>query len=437
MIRFAHVPESALRSAGLAVRSAVPVLSRADRHLAARRLSQAARSGTIPRGALRDLLKTSGDMRDAPFVRIASNAARRLRRTMSPLPRLPDDLRAPADPAWMDPKRREHAASWLRVMVEAGWLPPAQLSRCLHSLHDASDVVRSSIDQLVQSSVDDLLRQIGIAPDSSDVRLWSLVPAFLTGVEQDRGAELIVDFAHGEEQFAVMSQLRADDYGFVEFCRAFETVRLPTLALILPQEVCSEGVLGSYFFTDVEAYVEDAVGQDGTITLSDDLLEHLESEYGMEVTNGEAREGIERLIRFLATKATTFRAVKSKKEGVDLLRATAAAAPTPALQQCLGSLAELLALAPSRKDSGQVMCEALDEEACCAGTLVLVGDLSGMEGGALDDIYDHHMQTGSTMATILSAPDKGELLRVAVADAAFTTVLSTVLHQLSGAAHAR
>lgn len=393
----------------------------------------------MPPKAIRSLLETSSPAvcMDGAFIGAAVSAARTRRRRVGKLPALPRQLHTPFDPTWADPARREAVAGWLAELVRDGFLLPNEVRPSLTDSNAARAVFGSAWDRAVDAEVARLTRAIGLAPDDvCTPHLWRACPGPLTGLEVSACPGVVLYPCGPHDEFAIGLPLDGTHYGVAPVFRALGAIRLPVLTLVAPQWVCAEGFLGSMLYADLEAYTDEVVGEDGSVQFPDGLVQHLANEYGIDVgTDGDERARIGKLLRFLASRPSTYADAKSVRQGSRLVRDAANSAPTPAIREALLHIVALLGLAPQQTDDQPVTSEPLDEDGYCHGTLVFTAELGGYEEMVVDDICSLNMEVGCSMASKLDGNSRPEVLRLAVADCAFTTVLATVLTRYAGAAN--
>ena len=440
MISFAHLPADVLTRASTTASDAVPLLSPDQRRKAARRLAHAVRSGQVPASAVRAALgeRKATATADHGFARAAVLSMKAWKRRLAKLPTLPECLAAPFDPSWSDPARKAAAVKWTSALVRQGVLHANEVDACLSTRVGAQRVIDAAIRRAVDAEMTRLASAVGLpAAEAAADPLWAICPAYLTDLDAEACAGAVLYPATPDESFAYNFPLTIDHHGFANVSRAIGALRMQTLFLVAPHEVCTEGFSGSMLYADLESYESEAIDADGNVHLEDDLIEHMMNEYGFDVAGDEeTRVRVERMFQFIRMQRTHFAKIGTPAKEIAGIRAAARSAPTPSVRGALETLARLLALAPTRTASSpDIEVESLSEESYLSGALVLSADLAGSEAQVLEDICQINMQVGSSMESLLDGPDLGAVVAVALREIAFTTVLATVLTHYAGAAN--
>jgi len=429
MIRFAHLDAGLLATTADTATAALPLYQPTVRARIAARLRTAVEAGLItPSAVVAATAKPGGG--DHGLAALGTRLQRKFRSMARIRPALPADLSPPFDPLYESAEMRRALHCWGTALLGMGAIKPSVVASSLKKGGRAlTEAISDACASYASRSLSDLYTACGIAAAGSSDPLWLVRPAWIVLQQTSAPMDSVVSFPYDNTFTATQTLLTVDDAGAMLLFGALTTIRLRTLSLICPQEVGSEGFMGSMFLADLEMYAGEAVLADGTVTLCDDLLEHLENEHGIERDDEDVLDGVRKALRFMARRESLIPRFKSPASAVKALRAFASTLDNEAAANAMRGIASLITLndKAGRSFTEAVSIESLEEESWGVGMHVVCADLTGFEDQAIDDVHEMNMNNGSEGGLIVQAPSAESAYRLAVREASVITVLSTLI----------
>lgn len=431
MIRFAHLHAGLLATAADTASTALPLYHPTVRARIASRLRAAVEDGLISPSAVVAAVSKPGGV-DHGLAALGTRLQRKFRSMVRICPSLPAGLAPPFDPMYESAEMRRALQCWGTTLLGMGAIRPSVVASSLKKGGRAlTEAITEACTSYASGSLSDLYSACGIAastPDAADP-LWVVRPTWLVLQQTSAPMDSVVSFPYNNTFTATQTALTVDDAGSMLIFGALPTVRLRTLSLICPQEVGSEGFMGSMFLADLETYAVEAVLADGTVTLCDDLLEHLENEHGIERDDEDALDSVRKALRFMARRESLIPRFKSPAAAVKALRAFASTLDNEAAANAMRGIASLITLndKADRSFTEAVSIESLEEESWGVGMHVVCADLTGFEDRTIDDVHEMNMSSGSEGGLVVQASSAEFAYRLAVREASVITVLSTLI----------
>ncbi|MEY2117289.1 hypothetical protein [Rhodanobacter sp. FW106-PBR-R2A-1-13] len=436
-IRFAHLPQSVLRSAQQLTMAALPTLRPMERAMVAARLRKAVTGGHLRPDAITRVLGDGPSGRDAGVLALGRMLGRRARRRVSAQPALPAGLRSPFDPRFDAPAMRGDLALWLRLLLRERVLVADDVRAALASGGGAAAAaIRRGCEDLRDAELKRLLAHVGVdATDAESVGTWRVMPACVVmgGLVDEGPAGTVI--AWPDDDPCGFTALNLGDVSavphFEAVCDALRFMALQLVSVVMPAELTTEGVYGGMMFEEISTYAAELVAKDGNVTLTDDFLEHMANEYGLDTDDPAKLDELRRLLRLRHHESTRPRPIRTAADAIaalDRLADDCTAAPARAALRALAQLIRTCRpTARSRALAAGMEVNALSEE-CGTPLMHVVGaDLSGFELSALDEMSDMNMQVGTDGAAAVRHEAPMEALRLAVSDACRICVLDLLL----------
>lgn len=435
-IRFAHTPATVLTESAKLAAQGTALYAPTTRARVAARLRHAVRAGLINPGEVQDALTGEG-CADHGIDRLGRKLAQRVRALAPHVPRLPADKRAPFDPTYDNQDMRESLRTCAVEFIQAG-IADAQAIRTALPKGGAAiaAALRDAALSYSRQRLAATLAACGL--DSAAGQLaWGVIPALCVNAvtKEDRASVIMYcNDTQGCGFSATCMSMSDTAPGAVLLSRALDSFKLQALCIIAPHNVSSEGFLGSQLFADLEAYCSEAVGPDGTVTLRDDLVEHLDHEYGMDANDPNMRQTLIKALCFFHTSKGRFERFASPNRAAAALRAHAATSRNRAARKALESIATLLDLnAQLAKRARPVQAVAMDEDYFMVGAHVVMAPFTGFEERTIEDVHNENMNTGCGGDVRVSGDTGVAAFTLAVEESCLITVLDRLLLNYSKA----
>ena len=430
MIQFAHLSSGVLTASANQATDALPLYTPRNRARIAARLRTAVESGHLKSSDVTLALAQPLEA-DHAVAALGARLQKRFRAMSRGRPSLPVDLIPPFDPVYESDEMRRVLKVWGNALLDMGAIKADTIRSAVHAGGRAlAEAITSSCSTYAKRSLADLYTACGVTQSTNDRPIWIAIPAWLELIEPAAAIEAVLSLPNDYSFTATMTTLTEKDAGAMLLFGALSTLRLRTLTLVTPEELGSEGLVGSTFFADIESYVGDCVQPDGTVVLTDDFLEHMNQEYGIERSDEVGLARLKKMLSFIARKDEVIPSFKSAQAAIKSLRQYASTLDNAAASAALLGVASLISLnekAAQHSLKDAVSVETMDEEAYVSGMHILTADLTGYEESTLDDLHEMNMQVGSQGGVFVQSTSAAASLSLAVREASVITVLSTLI----------
>jgi len=436
MIRFAHLQSGLLQASAKKAGEALPLYPPTVRARIAVRLRSAVQAGHLSPSAVTAAVANPAGV-DQRLAALGTRMQKKFRAMAKIRPAIPSGLTTPYDPFYESAGMRRALKCWGSTLLCMDAITPDAVSS---ALSEGGRALAGCISQACASYADqcvsDLFKACGFQTTAQVEPLWVARPAWMALDNTETPIESVLLFP-ADNTFTVTGTTHSvDDAGAMLLFSALMSFRLRALSLVCPQDIGTEGFVGSMLFSDLESYVGEAVQSDGSVILSDDLLEHLENEHGIEREDEDGLDRVRKSLTFLARKKGLIPHFKSPYSAVMALRSFASTLDNEDAATALRGIASLLHL-QSKADKSfhdtEVSAESLEEESWAVGVHIVSADLTGFEGSLIDDLHDGNMNCGSDGALFVQASSAESAYRLAVREASVITVLSTLIESYAEA----
>ncbi|ODU52040.1 MAG: hypothetical protein BGO50_10740 [Rhodanobacter sp. 67-28] len=443
----AHVPADILEGAQGMAGASIAQYQRGTRARIAAALRRQLREGRVPPTDVQSIFAQGIAGTDTAIKRLGQTLVRQSIAAVGTLPTLGKAaLRLPGNPQYDNPAVRAGIRHWGERLLRAGAITPNGLARALKRGGATPTVaLRGAAAAYADRELARWFERFGGPPRRKlyDKPFWQVMPATLCWQGPDGECPSVVlvpeEACTGRSYTETCLDFDMDHPDASAICGLISRWPCHALSVLAPHEFVAEGYLGSgLFWDDLMSYRKEVVATDGTITLTDELLEHMEMEHGHDRNDPDSIELLTRAMAFLVRRPERIPTCATRAVATKALRRRLKHQPNGESRVALDALWRLGDALAERIGAGRKTFDAsaLSEESYGAGLHIVKANLCGLEDQVLDD---HERMTwevgcdGTVGATAVGDTDAWEVFELCVAEACGITVMSSLLSRYNEA----